>query len=330
MDNVKLGYLDQLGVELPNNDRYITDYIKIPPNMKFNHNFEVLYFYDSNKKFIIRNTDTSPSNCMYVRGRGFLLSVNPANEYYIGSNANHEKTKATLMYRNSSNELVPIPTLRGKWQDGRFLWGDEVLEHDDGKLYYHKRTYLKKFTDGLSWYDDYNAQLGENLISFAYDADTNIKVGTRICSDKYNEITSSTVLEGLFPSGSKNGIRIKINKSKCTDLKSLDTYIRNNNFSVVVELSKEEVYPCELSEQLYSFDGETNIFINGGAVVGETVIEVGTKLGPIVAEIKQETKIVTDGLKGVLAGDMQELAYQLYPDDFNKDTVEMKPIKSVE
>lgn len=239
----------------------------------------------------------------------------------------NQSSKATLMYRNSSNELVPIPILRGKLENGKFLWGDEILLHEDGQLYYHKRTYFKKFTDGLSWYDDYNAQLGENLISFAYDADTNIKVGTRICSDKYNEITSSTALEGLFPSGSKNGIRIKINKSKCTDLKSLDTYIRNNNFSVVVELTKEEVYPCELSEQLYSYDGETNIFINGGAVVGETVIEVGTKLGPIVATLKQETKIVTDGLKGVLAGDMQELAYQLYPDDFNTTGDTEKKIK---
>lgn len=244
-----------------------------------------------------------------------------ANEIEVLSDNNlqgelNQSSKATLMYRNSSNELVPIPILRGKWEGDRFIWGDEILLHEDGKLYYHKRCFVKNFIDGLNWYNDSNSQLGENLISFAYDADSNIKVGTRICSDKYNEITSSTVSEGLFCSTSKNGIRIKINKSKCTDLKSLDVYIRNNNFSVVVELAKEEVYPCELTEQLYSYDGETNIFINGGAVVGETIIEVGTKLGPIVDSIRQDVNRSTRAIEGLMSGGIQECAYQLYPEDF--------------
>lgn len=241
-----------------------------------------------------------------------------------------QSSKATLMYHNANNELVPVPVLRGKWEGDRFLWGDEILLHEDGKLYYHKR-YDKCIFDGSeNW--EYEG-VSSSTIVFRVEVTEMKKYSNNLLCDKFEPNLQGEV-EKIASALRDNGVMalfIRINKSKLEtqDVAGFKKWLQSNNVTVIYQLAKEEVYPCELSGQLYSFDNETNIFINGGAVVGETVIEVGTKLGPIVATLKQETKTVTDGLKGVLAGDMQELAYQLYPDDFNKDIVEIKPIESV-
>lgn len=224
-------------------------------------------------------------------------------------------SKAIPMYRNNAGELVPVPVLRGKWENGKFLWGDEIMLHDDGKLYYHKRCedYLLNGTEGWMLFPGDST----NPRSFYYSLLPGYKFSFDFMVDNRPMIKSKTQ-DGCWRFDSTDiKIAISDNQSKFATIADFQQHIKENNLRVVLQLPYEEVYPCELTEQLYSFDGETNIFINGGAVVGETVIEVGTKLGPIVATLKQETKIVTDGLKGVLAGDMQELAYQLYPDDFN-------------
>lgn len=249
----------------------------------------------------------------------------PENKIEVLSDNNlqgelNQSSKATLMYRNSSNELAPIPILRGKWENGKFLWGDEILEHDDGKLYYHKRCEVERLTENIRWRirDDVNFEGLTTFINNDYMIGKYITNSEVMC-DKFNSIPGYGKYEGIRlvdTRGYGESITISNNKLKTVDLEGFSLWLQDNNVTFIYKLVEEEVYPCELSEQLYSYDGETNIFINGGAVVGETVIEVGTKLGPIVAELKQETKIVTDGLKGVLSGDMQELAYQLYPEDF--------------
>lgn len=320
-------------------------------------------FYDD-KKWMISGQDKPyqgfyeglmtdiPKNARYFRlicannNDSTNISVNDLANFQLSMTCNctpseyqaYQSSKAIPMYRNTNGELVPVPILRGKWQDGRFLWGDEILEHEDKKLYYHKRCFIKVFDGTEEW-------LANNKITPTYESfyfritDAIGNNSVCICDKFKNSLIVPKVDEEFCKFGfTTNGFYININPAKLEtqDLAGFKKllkkwYDEGNPIRVVYQLAQEEVYPCELSEQLYSYDGETNIFINGGAVVGETVIEVGTKLGPIVAGLKQETKIVTDGLKGVLAGDMQELAYQLYPDDFNKNnTVEMKPIEPVE
>lgn len=245
----------------------------------------------------------------------------------------YQSSKSIPMYRNSNNELVPVPVLRGKWEGDRFLWGDEIMLHEDGQLYYHKRCGIDILTENSEIYLD-KEHINNLCFRFA-DTRSKYKLSSPIISFRFSNdvIVYDVDKKGLYYT---SVLRLNMPKNELNTqdlngfkLKLQQWRLDGNPLTVIYQLNQEEVYPCELTNQLYSYDGETNIFINGGAVVGETTIEIGTKLGPIVATLKQETKIVTDGLKGVLAGDMQELAYQLYPDDFNKDIVEIKPIESV-
>lgn len=238
----------------------------------------------------------------------------------------NQSSKATLMYRNSSNELVPVPILRGKWDGDRFLWGDEILEHEDGKLYYHKRAGLKILNGNeVGWKTEIceNGNLRyELIIADMSNYGGSFNNPSLLICDKFNAIGFHVMY-----SGSSAGISVWENtlifgNSNTDNLETFLNKLKANNVTVIYQLAKEEVYPCELSEQLYSYDGETNIFINGGAVVGETVIEVGTKLGPIVAEAKKEAQRSTNAIEGLIRGGIQECAYQLYPEDFeNKEVV---------
>lgn len=241
----------------------------------------------------------------------------------------NQSSKATLMYRNSSNKLVPIPILRGKWENGKFLWGDEILLHEDGQLYYHKRCeeYLLNGTELWMLFPGDST----NPRSFYYSLLPGYKFSFDFMVDNRPMIKSKTQ-DGCWRFDSTDiKIAISDNQSTFATIADFQQHIKENNLRVVLQLPYEEVYPCELTEQLYSFDGETNIFISGGAVVGETVIEVGTKLGPIVATLKQETLRNARAVEGLLAHGVQEMAYQLYPEDFNKpNEVEMKPIEPVE
>lgn len=231
----------------------------------------------------------------------------------------YEEIKAIPMYRNANNELVPVPILRGKWEDGRFLWGDEIILHDDGNLYYHKRCFVKIFDSTEEWGSDINATK-----TIRFRVDTRAVDNSQCICNKYHYQFNDNDIEHCKIGSPRGAFFAYVDKSKLetqdiAGFKKLlkKWYDEGDPLTVIMQLAKEEVYPCELSEQLYSYDNETNIFINGGAVVGETVIEVGTKLGPIVAEIKQETLRNARAVEGLLAHGVQEMAYQLYPDDFN-------------
>lgn len=229
----------------------------------------------------------------------------------------NQSSKATLMYRNSSNELLPIPILRGKWDGDRFLYGDEILLHEDGQLYYHKRCGIVNLKDITSW-KLWKAEEPSSLLSFYANIPTG-KTDSELICDRlinvkwYNSPWNSTIeCVSILAESSDLYVYLK----GVTTLDQAITKIREINPCVIYQLKKEEVYPCELSEQLYSYDGETNIFINGGGVVGETTIEIGTKLGPIVDSIRQNVDRSTRAIEGLVSYGVQECAYQLYPEDF--------------
>lgn len=232
----------------------------------------------------------------------------------------NQSSKATLMYRNSANELVPIPILRGKWDGDRFLWGDEILLHEDGKLYYHKRCGIDILTENSEIYLD-KEHINNLCFRFA-DTRNKYKLSSPIISFRFgNDVIVYDVDEkGLYYT---SVLRLNMPKNELNTqdlngfkLKLQQWRLDGNPLTVIYQLEKEEVYPCELLEQLYSYDGETNIFINGGGVVGETTIEIGTKLGPIVDSIRQDVDRSTRAIEGLVSYGVQECAYQLYPEDF--------------
>lgn len=246
----------------------------------------------------------------------------------------NQSSKATLMYRNSSNELLPIPILRGKWDGDRFLWGDEILLHEDGQLYYHKRCFVKIFYGTEKFTLDGERSKGNTNYFRENDKHsiiTSNSIDSHFINNKLRQVSAgnnwSTTYDGNcidINNDNDNGvgrISIRYDKASTGDVSNLQALLKQwydsgNPLTIIMQLTEEEVYPCELSEQLYSYDGETNIFINGGGVMGETTIEIGTKLGPIVDSIRQNVDRSTRAIEGLVSYGVQECAYQLYPEDF--------------
>lgn len=227
----------------------------------------------------------------------------------------NQSSKTTLMYRNSSNELVPIPILRGKWDGDRFLWGDEILLHEDGKLYYHKRCEVEPLNFDGEWILQSSAS-GYIRAGISLKKCDGIDLHLICDKLKVDSIAQANRPVECIMIGADKSIHLTLSTSKATTLQEFKAYLKTLGAYILYVSNKEEVYPCELSEQLYSYDNETNIFINGGAVVGETIMEVGTKLGPIVDSIRQETSRTANAIEGLIAHGIQECAYQLYPEDF--------------
>lgn len=248
----------------------------------------------------------------------------PENKIEVLSDNNlqgelNQSSKATLMYRNSSNELVPIPILRGKWDGDRFLWGDELLEHGDGDIYYHNRCNKLVINGSESWTP--NSNVTPSYLTFKFPISGILPNNSDLISDKFlnvKSIDSSKDIELIKVGNSTDLLYININPTKLEtpDVAGFKKWLQANNVTVVYQLAEEEIYPCELSEQLYSHEDQTNIFINGGGVVGETTIEIGTKLGPIVDSIRQNVDRSTRAIEGLVSYGVQECAYQLYPEDF--------------
>lgn len=321
---------------------------------KVNSHNVALDFTDKNKFklgfFAFGNNDNS--NVLSLKSKGIdyskveyvrLFTNNQVHNFTVGGlMINHSDTpiteykqfnannKSTPMYRNTNGELVPVPVLRGKWEGDRFLWGDEILLHEDGKLYYHKRCEVEPLNFDGEWILQSSAS-GYIRAGISLKKCDGIDLHLICDKLKVDSIAQANRPVECIMIGTDKSIHLTLSTSKATTLQDFKAYLKTLGAYILYVSNKEEVYPCELSEQLYSYDGETNIFINGGAVVGETVIEVGTKLGPIVATLKQETLRNARAVEGLLAHGVQEMAYQLYPEDFNKDnTVEMKPIEWVE
>lgn len=72
--------------------------------------------------------------------------------------------------------------------------------------------------------------------------------------------------------------------------------------------------------EIYSHEEQTNLFVSGGAIPVMATVEVGTKIGTIVSQLRKEVKEIdkqqSQHMKYVLNGDMRAIAEDLYPQDF--------------
>lgn len=90
--------------------------------------------------------------------------------------------------------------------------------------------------------------------------------------------------------------------------------------NTVYQLNSPIVTKFDDINDLYSYENETNIFVNGGAIPVMATVEVGTKIGTIVSQLRKEVKEIDEKqsqhMKYVLNGDMRAIAEDLYPNDF--------------
>lgn len=293
-----------------------------------NYKFAVIE-YDSNKKqikdggWVLNNFGlyVLMPNCYYVTilirfSDNKAINVSDVNlqDAYIGNKSDRKN----LLYLTKEGVWIK-PTLRER---------DTIEKHSDGKYYYHKRSVVKVLngSDTETWSLTTNVA---NPRSFVVSLDGENKGGFGFVCDKYSNIKSMT----------QNGIwEFDRFATKVAFSDNLSTYasvdlwknnLKTNPITIVYELPKEEVYECT-SIDLISYVKETNYTISSGSILPKTSIKVQNYIGNVINTLKNKVSVLEDyymlGLKKVLSGDVQGLAYMLYPKDFTQDTTVIEEV----
>ncbi|MDB8986989.1 hypothetical protein PN594_19235, partial [Parabacteroides merdae] len=66
----------------------------------------------------------------------------------------NKQDKKTILFKDTDNKWKPITNLPGYWENGKFIWGDTIEQHSDGKYYYHKRGYNFILNGSEAWGDN--------------------------------------------------------------------------------------------------------------------------------------------------------------------------------
>lgn len=249
-------------------------------------------------------------------------------------NYNANMTNLMVSKDNYSYENYKINTKKvlykdtdGTWKKPTLRQWDSIEKHSDGKYYYHKRSeeQIINGTGEILKGNDLATTSGFNIKLNK----TTIPNSVFIISDSYITDTKvySNDIEGIF--GASSNVYLRIKSSKANDITTLRSYLNNNNFKVVYKLLQEEIFECTPID-LISYDTQTNYSIECGPIYPKTTLKVNSYLGNVVSILKDKVSNLEDMFKLVVAGNMQELAYQLYPQDFVSnvdDSVDMEVIK---
>ena len=332
------------GTPVSANGHNLTDFLKI-------YDFEKYYItslgseiylatYDKNKKFIKR----------YVNAKVFNVDK---NEEYIRFSANANLSNLIISPTLNNSKKVKINTKKVLYKDTDNTWKkpilrewDSIEKHSDGKYYYHKRTdiYNALSTNNyIKWnpsQTNETSKFGVSGLNNIYQKGVYFIVDYMIC-DKINvpNITpnnfSKSDIEGVSTWDNNIQIVFGINKNKLQtdDVAGFKKYLENNPIQVFYKMKNEEIYECYPID-LISYDNKTNYSIECGPIYPKTTLKVNSYLGNVVSILKDKVSylenMLVDGLKLIVAGNMQELAYRLYPQDFVNnvdDTVDMEVIE---
>ena len=201
---------------------------------------------------------------------------------------------------------------------------DTIEKHSDGKYYFHKRCGEVVLNGNESW--DLLDNSKTNTITFRYAF--NITNQNTIICDKFKRGKYSTDEECISSYSTNTHIIINILKSKLStqDVTGFKTWLKSNNVTVVYQLATEEVCEC-VNLDLDSYEGETSVIFDGGAISPKLTFKIASHIANTISVLKDRINYLEDKVigmfKAVLAGDVQTLAYELYPEDFeNSDITE--------
>lgn len=248
------------------------------------------------------------------------ISINSIN--YIP----HKSHKKPILYYDTKTQTWKKPIVR-EW--------DYIEELANGKCKYHKRSEEKVFngSDDEGWVKHRFSE--SNIIAYIPGDDLigSTDYTKNIICDKMQVIRTSGAmesnkLEGITGYGSvtsKNWFYIGFNNAT-DDINFVKQKLQANPVTVVYQLAQEEVYECT-PLNLDSYEGETLAMFIGGAINPKLEFEITSHINNVIMSNKNrinylENKLI-EGLKQVLAGDMQSLAYMLYPDDFENTNEDM-------
>ena len=268
-------------------------------------------------------THTIASGYYYLR----TTSVNTKNgkvsfniSFSLGSSAkdytSYKGNKKQILYQNSDG-VYEKPALRSTGSVS-----DTIEKHSDGKYYFHKRCgeVVLNGSENISLIRTQTNTMGFEVLNIS-----GLKAGGSVLSDKFTKLINTEDSEGLRAVGDSNKFLIHILKSKLTsqDITGFKTWLQSNTVTVVYQLATEEVYEC-VNLDLDSYEGETSVIFDGGAISPKLSFKIASHIANTIQVLKDrinylENKVI-GMFKAVLSGDVQTLAYELYPEDFeNKE-----------
>lgn len=203
---------------------------------------------------------TNQSNVVYPTN--IMVNLGNVSKPYI----THKQDKKTILFKDSDNKWNPITNLPGYWENGKFVWGDTVELHTDGKYYLHIRT--KKVSinnsEGFTFSKPSGFTNTVQLWNYNHTAFPGIAKGTNpVLCDKL-VFGKTTEDKELYFNGAVAFV-IGIALSKGDTLDKLNTYLKSNPYTFVYQLANEEVYEC-LDISTRAFRNETMLSISSGAI----------------------------------------------------------------
>ena len=218
--------------------------------------------------------------------------------------------KKQLLYYNELGELKPIPQLR-EW--------DSVYE-ENGKTYYRVGSGEVVLNGSENW------MLNGTHSKFIDYTSSKLGIKNSICmSDKISLHLGIAAANTKNPIGIRpitNGIRLKPFEKDDMTLEEGKAWLQTNPITVVYELETPKVYECP-NLNLSSYSNETMISLNSGAINPRMEFSITSHINELVknnqARIKELEQRMINMFKQILSGDVQSLAYELYPEDFKTD-----------
>lgn len=258
-------------------------------------------FYDENKIFIKRsdlfdNTLVFNENASYIKiGYRSLDGDISSTRINVGSslklNQSIKQDKKSLLYYNEETQTWEKPVLR-EW--------DSIEKHSDGKYYYHKRCEQVVLDGSESWVLAGSPnQIDTKVFAIKINGLSVDGLDIANCiSSNFKTVNTYSEYNAdghsyICTSASTIYIRIENSKLSTQDAQGFKQWLQDNNVTVVYQLAQEKVYEV-FNIELNSYDGETNIIVNSGAISPITTVSLTSNLPQVAENLKNRVRHLED------------------------------------
>ena len=188
--------------------------------------------------------------------------------------------------------------------------------------YYEKRVCAEVVLNGDENWTKYS-DLGKCLC-FYYKLPNQHGGSYTFINDKLKSIHSFDDTDHIHINDTGLHITIEKTKLETQDVEGFKKWLKANPVTVVYKLVKEELYEC-IPLSLNSYEDETIVQITSGAINPHLEFSITSHINNLVLSNRDRINYLeekfTESLKKILAGDMQSLAYMLYPEDFKEEDI---------
>ena len=237
-----------------------------------------------------------------------------------------------IPHKTDKKDILCFNTKTQTWNNLVILRGipesvsDTIEKYNDNKWYYHKRCeeMMLSGTEDLYLIPPAEGQDAKNIRVYMKGNGKFISNSKVIC-DKLPRDNSFVLDKNLITVDHNGQLVIGIMKSELAtaDIEGVKKWLTDNKPKFVYQLPQKEVYECN-PLFLDSYDSETTLMINSSVIAPKTEFTISSHINNIVLTNKERIQRLEGEIfkvaKMVLSGDMQSLAYMLYPQDFIEET----------